>query len=60
MTDLLFVRGVGEHWRPKENIKSKVCIFIKGREKKRGEGNRLTAVIKDYGDGGRTKAAGSL
>lgn len=49
------------HWRPSEYIKSKVHIFIKGRGKKRGAGgiSRLAAVIKDYRDGGRTKAAGA-
>lgn len=49
------------HWRPKENIKRKVCIFIKGEGKKRErkKKNRLKAVIKGYRDGGR-KAARSL
>lgn len=51
--------GGGGHWRPKENIKRKVCIFIKGERKKRERKKRLKAVIKGYRDGGR-KAEGSL
>lgn len=40
------------------NIKGKVCIFIKEEEER--EKTRVKVVIKDDGDGARTKATGSL
>lgn len=58
MTEPIFCpqgRGTSETQR---NIKGGVCISIKGEEK-RGK-TRVKVVIKDDGDGARTKATGSL
>lgn len=58
MTEPIFCpqgRGTSETQR---NFKGKACIFIKGEEKR--EKTRVKVVIKDDGDGARTKAAGSL